>query len=38
MEEYVFDKRLFCWEVLFDFLNFFKLDEEEIRNLICGVY
>lgn len=38
MEEHALDKRSSCWEVSSDSLNFPKLDEEEIRNLTCGVY
>ncbi|XP_065935231.1 uncharacterized protein [Magallana gigas] len=38
VEEHALDKRSSCWEVSSDSLNFPKLDEEEIRNLTCGVY
>lgn len=38
VEEHALDKRSSCWEVSSDSLNIPKLDEEEIRNLICGVY
>ncbi|XP_062579084.1 uncharacterized protein LOC134241007 [Saccostrea cucullata] len=38
VEENALDKRSSSWEVSSDSLNVPKLDEEELRNLTCGVY
>lgn len=38
VEENCLDKKFVKWEVVIDFLEFFNISEDDIWNLICGVY